>query len=402
MSTRRLGWNRRLALGAVAAAGLLGAPRGLGAAASRVADQRLVAHPDAEEQSHFGSTVAMSRTDLADAFALVGQPTGCLGARAAMNHFRYDRGSGWDDYQTACTFPSASPQAMPIDVEGSVGYTAVLDFVGGSEVWRFGWAGWIDSPLVDLQSGGVRALAHHVGVLALGLPDYSEGRGLIWIAEPDGSGGWEIVDGFTGVDPGDRLGSALAAKPGLLVAGAPGYGDNGAVFVYVRSSGWIEWQRLDSPATSQTGAEFGAAVDIDAQDAWIAVGSPDVDRVTSPGARVDVGAVYLYRNVGVGWQYETLLRPPGAASYDHFGTSVALHDVVLVGGSPGEDGAVGGEGAAYVYQRSGSLWSTVPRLRLFDAAAEEHDALGTSVAAGDLGALVGAPYYDGNDVSTLR
>ena len=33
-----------------------------------------------------------------------------------------------------------------------------------------------------------------------------------------------------------------------------------------------------------------------------------------------------------------------------------------------------------------------------DAAAEEHDALGTSVAAGDLGALAGAPYHDGNDV----
>ena len=47
---------------------------------------------------------------------------------------------------------------------------------------------------------------------------------------------------------------------------------------------------------------------------------------------------------------------------------------------------------------SGSLWTTVPRLRLFDPAAEEHDALGTSVAAGALGALVGAPYYDGNDV----
>jgi hypothetical protein len=137
---------------------------------------------------------------------------------------------------------------------------------------------------------------------------------------------------------------------------------------------------------------------VTADGGWIAVGSPLVDRVTSPGARVDVGAVYLYEHVNLSWLLNTLLRPIGADDDDHIGTSVAMYKKFLVAGAPGEDGVVGDEGAAYVYHLVGDEWETVPRLRLVDSEGEEHDGLGTSVAAGRAGVLVGSPRFDGNDV----
>ena len=38
--------------------------------------------------------------------------------------------------------------------------------------------------------------------------------------------------------------------------------------------------------------------------------------------------------MSIGWQYRQLLRPPEASSGDLFGTSVALHENLLVAGSP--------------------------------------------------------------------
>ena len=390
--------RRRLReIGAWAGAALLGASTSALAAIPRLPDQRLVGLPSWSAQGHFGSTLAMGRTEFRP-IALVGAPMGSSAGGGVLSNFRYSETGRWEPalWHTV----GSSPQSLPLDLEGGVGIAAWRQPDGSNSISFYDAAG-VFAQLYDVGDSEARAVAYAVGgvsgLLAVGMPDWNLERGRVMVFQPDGSDGWTLVLDVAG-QQGDRLGSALAAKQGLLVAGAPGYGVNGAVFVFVQGDPWIFFQRLDSPALApQTGAEFGAAVDIDAEDGWLAVGSPLVDRVTSPGALVDVGAVYLYRNT-FGWEYETMLRPAGAASYDHFGTSVALHGVVLVAGSPGEDGALGDEGAAYVYQRSGDAWGPQPRLRLSDPAAEEHDALGTSVAAGELGALVGSPNFDGNDV----
>ena len=47
---------------------------------------------------------------------------------------------------------------------------------------------------------------------------------------------------------------------------------DGAVRIYVRGSEWVDWQLVESPATSQTGAEFGAAVAIAEDGGWGALG----------------------------------------------------------------------------------------------------------------------------------
>jgi hypothetical protein len=238
----------------------------------------------------------------------------------------------------------------------------------------------------------IEVIAIHGSWTALGMPDYDSERGLVAVYQGD-----QLVDAVAGAEPGDRFGAALAMTDVLLVVGAPEHGANGAAYLLVccdAVGGWVDWQTLDSPATSQTGAEFGAAVDITGDGDWIAVGSPRVDRTIIPLGLVDVGAVYLFEHVGLTWQLDGFRRPAGAADGDHFGASVAIQDEFLVAGSPGEDGASSDEGAAYVYHLAGTEWESTPRLRLADSAAGEDDALGSSVAAGDPGVLVGTPRFD--------
>jgi hypothetical protein len=366
---------------------------GTAATVTRTEDQRLVEGAAPAPQGHFGSRVVMSRSRV-ETFALVAGN----GAGATVNRFPYV-GAGWQ-WQSTSSWSSA--QSLPMDHEAGWGLFASLEANGETWVRRQTYTELSGKLLELVADNEVKALAYYPPYLALGIPDANLQSGVIVIYEQHAVlGDWSPVAYLFGQSSGDRLGAALAAKDGIVVAGAPGYGANGAVFLYICcdfDGQWLEWQRLDSPAISQAGAEFGAALDIAGDGSWIAVGSPLVDRVITPGERVDVGAVYLYEHVGFSWDLETLLRPPGAADDDHFGTSVAMHRKFLVGGSPGEDGAEGDEGAAYVYHLAGTAWETVPRLRLADSAAEEHDALGTSVAAGDTGVLVGAPFFDGNDV----
>ena len=364
-------------------------------AAARFADQRLVTGYASGAESHLGSTVSMFRGS-GQGYAVVGTPRGGDTGDGALHFFHYAPAVGWNAEWRWSLEPSGREQPLPVDLEGPLAFAAPLTAEGTGDIEIFDFYGHY-SRVGASWAGDARAVAASSNVLALGFPDALGGNGLIVIYEPDGTGGWTYDDDLVG-GPGDRLGSSLAALPNVLVAGAPGHGDNGAVFVYARADPtWVEYQRLDAPVTSQTGAEFGAAVDLEEGTSWIAVGAPFQDRVISPGSAVDVGAVHLFESVGFGWEYASWVRPPGAGAHDHFGWSVALHDELLVAGSPGEDGNAGDAGAAYVFQRTGAEWSAAT-LRLYDRNGAEHDELGTSVAVGEVGALVGSPNVNGNGV----
>jgi hypothetical protein len=374
---------------------LLGAAGPLRAATTRTEDQRLVWQHAVElpEGSQLGTTLAMGGGISGfPYFGVAG--TSVAGAGAIFRHPL--AGSAWthDWIDT----PSAV-QAYPVATDSVFGVIAHRNTDGTHAVrWWLASTGSF-GVLVPSLADPVEALAMHGqtgGFLAVGQPSYLGGRGRVQIYE-EAFGEWNLAATWVG-EPGERLGTSLAAKDLAVVAGAPGREPNGAVYEYVRATEWLLWQRIDSPALApQTGAAFGAAVAL-TSDGWLAVGSPDVDRLTSPGAATDVGAVYLYKVVFLLYELQALLRPPDATDFDHFGASLALDDRSLAAGSPGRDGALQNEGAAYVYRRAGSAWQTLPFLRLVDSSPEAEEALGTSVAVGGYGALAGAPNFDGNGV----
>jgi len=102
------------------------------------------------------------------------------------------------------------------------------------------------------------------------------------------------------------------------------------------------------------------------------------------------GSAYTFEWLGTMWvQAQKLLAADGAAG-DEFGSAVYLSEQNVIIGAPQTN--VGATGAAYVFQRSGGIWSQQAKLTAFDAAAG--DTFGYSVAMSRDVAIVGALYDD--------
>lgn len=106
------------------------------------------------------------------------------------------------------------------------------------------------------------------------------------------------------------------------------------------------------------------------------------------GAPTENRAYVFVRSGGV-WSQQASLAIPDAAGGDGYGAGVAVDGDTLVVSAPSHDHGSGATGAVYVYARAGALWSLVIELRATDASAG--DAFGASIdfEAGTL--LVGAP-----------
>ena len=112
----------------------------------------------------------------------------------------------------------------------------------------------------------------------------------------------------------------------------------------------------------------------------------------------DQGSAYVFvRSGGVWTQQQKLVAPDGAAR-DDFGFSVAISgETVVVGASRDDGAACENQGAAYVFVRSGGVWTLQQKLVAPDAVAG--DGFGFSVAISGETVVVGAIRADGEAAS---
>jgi len=126
---------------------------------------------------------------------------------------------------------------------------------------------------------------------------------------------------------------------------------------------------------------FGVSVAIDGDTA--VVGAYLHDTV---GGRYR-GTAWVYVRSGTMWTEQAQLHPPDGANVHNFGISVALSgDTALIGALG--DQTVGNRGAGFVFVRSGTTWTQQAQLQAVDGSNE--DLLGISVALSGDTALVGA------------
>ena len=158
--------------------------------------------------------------------------------------------------------------------------------------------------------------------------------------------------------PGDLFGHAVAIHEDLLAVGAPAQdingADSGAVYVFGRVG--LDWQE-QVKLLAFDGApldRFGEAVGISHHT--IVVGAPQDDDL---GA--NSGAVYVYVETAGVWGLEAKLLPSDGAAEDEFGTSVDVEGDRILVGAPGHDlvGVGFDVGAAYIFDRSGTVWTEV-------------------------------------------
>jgi hypothetical protein len=104
------------------------------------------------------------------------------------------------------------------------------------------------------------------------------------------------------------------------------------------------------------------------------------------------GTAYVFTFSGMTWSRQQILTASDAASYDKFGTAVALSGDTALIGAEGDDEGGNHSGSAYVFIRSGSTWTQQAKLTAADAQAL--DSFGMSVALSGDTALIGAYFED--------
>lgn len=189
----------------------------------------------------------------------------------------------------------------------------------------------------------------------------------------------------------DLFGCSVALSGDTAVVGARlhqvgSHLSEGAVYVFTRAGGgWLqEAQLLDGDHGAQG---FGSVVAISG-DTILAATSTDW-----VGPVLHQGSVSVFVRGANGWEEQAQLVRPEALDLDYFGRAIALDGDTAVVGDPYDDAGVGGsEGSAFVYVRTDGVWLQQARLKATDAALG--DEFGTSVAIVGETALVGAPGKD--------
>ncbi|MCC6747199.1 MAG: hypothetical protein IT371_06030 [Deltaproteobacteria bacterium] len=164
------------------------------------------------------------------------------------------------------------------------------------------------------------------------------------------------------------FGSGLAYDGQHLVVGASGDdslglgSSNGAAYVFTGSGAvWTQRAKLTAgDASSVNGVSFGEVVAVDGTT-LVAGATGD-----SEGGSLARGAAYVFSGSGGQWSQQAKLKGSGAGAKALFGYSVSVSQgVVLVGGLPTETPpAVAG--AAYLFTRSGSIWTEALKLEASD------------------------------------
>ena len=188
----------------------------------------------------------------------------------------------------------------------------------------------------------------------------------------------------------DSFGTSVAISGDTAVVGAPdkvlgGVDEAGAAYVFTRSgAGWAQRAELTVPAADRMALDrYGTSVAISGDT--ILVGCYFKSYYGMEGA----GAVYVYTGSGATWTLQDTLKAGTMGAHDQFGWSVALSgDTALVGDLRQTVGGASYSGSAYVFTRSGAVWTQQQMLSASDAAAD--DRFGFSVALDGDTALVGA------------
>lgn len=262
-----------------------------------------------------------------------------------------------DDYPDPCDYNYDAGSALVYRRNGTT-WTLAAELRSPSPTRgeRFGRAVAVsgDRILVGAQGG-------HPG--ADNSPQDTVGAGYVF-AYANGAWNWEatLLDPF---DPeaGDHFGNAVALEGDYAVIGARGDDANtnglpdnsGSVFVYFRDpvQGW-QWQQRIRPPGSAAYDWFGWSVDIEGDR--IAVGAP---RKSTSCPTLWPGMAFVFLRSGTTWNTEAALEGSTChAGNSYFGSAVSLSGNLLAVGAPLYGTANQNIGEIYIFQRSGSSWSS--------------------------------------------
>ncbi len=182
--------------------------------------------------------------------------------------------------------------------------------------------------------------------------------------------------------PGEDSKTSNANNDTVVVDGTEYLLNNGGVYLFTRTDNkWAEQIKL-KPSFIQLNQSFGASLALSADGTTLAVGSPgDWTKVggingttvydPKDESYVGSGAAYIYIKSGTTWAQQAYIKPNIIKPFYQFGSSVALSangnifaagswiESSLATGINGDqlDTSSANSGAAYVFIRSGTVWT---------------------------------------------
>ena len=225
-------------------------------------------------------------------------------------------------------------------------------------------------------------------------PTYTDAGSAYVFEKPPG--GWANMTQNAKLMASDRaaydyFGCSVSASGDCAIVGAYGDDSAGSAYIFKRVGGlWTQNAKL-SPSDGASGDNFGYSVLISGD--YVIIGSPYDD-----DSGTDSGSAYIYKWTGTNWAYMGKLRPFGGAPYDYFGWSVSISGSYAIVGAYYGDGKVSDSGSAYIFGRSGEVWTEVAKLTASDGAASDY--FGLSVALDGNNVVIGAYGHDTNGIDS--
>ncbi len=170
---------------------------------------------------------------------------------------------------------------------------------------------------------------------------------------------------------------------GAFHADINGNESQGAAYVFVRQGrDWVEQAQL----LASDGAEqnwFGYSIALDGDVAVVGAPLADIDGQTFQGA------VYVFERSGGVWSEVQKLTASDGDAQDRLGEAVAIEgDTIVATAIAADIGGNDAQGAAYAFHDQGGIW--VEEAKLFDPEGTLADSFGTDVALRSETAVIGA------------
>ena len=278
---------------------------------------------------------------------------------------------------------------------------------------------------IKLSRSGTRVFGSAIGIdgmsMVIGSPGESNG-GAAYVYHLQ-SGVWSMVQRLTGNDTisNGQFGSSVAITGTTIVVGSYGAGGKGAAYVFnFVANTWNQVQKIAAD-DGVAGDQFGVSATMTASTLVIGANTTNSGRgsayvfelagvwtqvrkltasdgvahanfgqaVAISGTTVAVGAAqantaYIFERAGGAWN-ETQKLTRAVGPLDEFGFALALDGTRLLVGAPSANST---DGAVYVFESTGGIWSQVQKMAASDPASSDN--FGYSVALSGTNAVLGA------------
>ena len=155
--------------------------------------------------------------------------------------------------------------------------------------------------------------------------------------------------------------------------------DAGKAYIFRREeTSWIEEAILSASDKSST-AYFGCSVAITELGDRVIIGA----YLSNPGGINDAGAAYIFSRSGTVWTQEAIISGSDKAGVDWFGLCVSIDATgtrVIAGAYLADPGGLSAAGKAYIFSRAGTVWAQEAILTASDKATPDRFAYSVAMA----------------------